>query len=190
MFGSNKNLNIDIGVRCTLQCPECIRTLYKVYNKPIPGKDMTIDQFDKISNFFINRSIHFCGTWSDPIFNPDFISMLKMCKSKNIRAVVHTAASHKPEQWYIDAFLANTDAEWRFGIDGVPLQSHVYRVNQDGTKLFKLMLKAKRLGLYVSWQYILFNYNQKSLDTAKKIAKKYKIKFYLIETNRNKRLKL
>jgi MoaA/NifB/PqqE/SkfB family radical SAM enzyme len=182
---SQKNLNIDIGNKCTLQCSECAREKFRELNTPIPGKDLTIEQFDKISDFFIGKKIHFCGTFSDPIFNPDFIKMLKLCREKNIHAVIHNAASHKSEEWYKEAFESNTDAEWWFGIDGLPNQSHVYRKNQDGEKLFKVMLEAKNTGLKrVTWQYIVFDYNQDSIKAALDLAKIHKLRFLLINTQR------
>lgn len=180
-----KSLNIDIGFRCTLQCSECVRTKFIKLNKPLLGKDLTISQFNKISNFFKGRKIEFCGSWSDPIFNPDFLLMLEMCKEKNIEAVVHTAASHKPESWYREAFAANADATWIFGIDGLPSESHKYRVNQDGEKLFNIMLLAKSLNIKTVWQYIVFEYNRHNIEKAKEIAKKEKINFLLINTTRN-----
>lgn len=179
-----KHFNIDIGNRCTLQCSECVRTRYLKRGQKLPGGDMTLEQFDKLSNFFRGREISFCGTWSDPIFNPHFIDMLKMCKDKNIKAEVHTAASHKPEKWYDGAFAANLNARWIFGIDGLPEQSHIYRVNQDGQKLFNIMLKAKAAGIETEWQYLVFDYNESNIEQAKKIAKDNNIRFLLIETTR------
>jgi MoaA/NifB/PqqE/SkfB family radical SAM enzyme len=184
-----KSLNIDIGNRCTLQCSECVRTKFVAEKIPLPKNELTISQFDKISNFFAGKEIHFCGSFSDPIFNPDFIKMLAMCKEKNISAVVHTAASHKPESWYLKAFDANIDAQWIFGIDGLPQQSSIYRKNQDGEKLFNIMLNAKSLGVPVVWQYIIFDYNQKSVNKAKKIASKNKLTLLFVNTTRNKSVK-
>ena len=177
-------INIDIGNRCTLQCSQCARTKFIRQGVPLPGKDMNMEQFTKVANFFENRTIHFCGTFSDPIYNPSFIDMLALCKAKHINARISTAASHKPASWYSKAFAANTDAEWIFGIDGLPGQSHIYRINQDGVKLFNIMIAGRDAGLSVTWQYIVFDYNKKRVTKAKRIAKKYKIKFYLIETTR------
>lgn len=184
----SKDLNIDIGVRCTLQCHDCARTKIMKKGGKVPGQDITLEQFDKITNFFVGNEIHFCGWWSDPIFNPDFIAMLEMCESKGVIPVIHTAASHKPERWYIEAFSKSPNAIWRFGIDGLPRNSHRYRVNQDGEKLFKIMLLGKSMGINVEWQYIVFPYNEKSIDKAKRIAAKQKIPIIFIETERNQEM--
>lgn len=186
MENFNKNWNIDITTRCTLACSECVRTKTLKKNQTLPKIDITLDQFKKLAEFAKNKKIHFCGSWGDPVFNPDFIDMLKVCKEKNIKVEISNAASHRSEKWYENAFLANKDAEWFFGIDGLPDQSYIYRKNQDGTKLFNMMLKAKSLGLSVTWQYIIFNYNRKNIKKAKKIAKKYNIPLLLVDTKRNR----
>ena len=118
---------------------------------------MTLEEFDKISNYF--KRVQFCGQISDPIFNPDFIDMLKMCKDKNIDVEVSTAASHQPKEFYEKAFSANSNAKWVFGLDGFPKDSHKYRINQDGEKLWEMMKLAKSMGIKVAWQYIVFEYN-------------------------------
>jgi MoaA/NifB/PqqE/SkfB family radical SAM enzyme len=184
-----KNLNIEIGIHCTLQCSECQRTIFKKEKRSIPGKDMTIEQFDKISDFFKGRRINFCGTFSDPIFNKDFIEMLKMCKAKNIKPFVSTAASHKSEEWYLKAFEANYDATWIFGIDGLPHESHLYRVNQDGIKLFDIMLKAKSLNIKAVWQYLVFDYNKNNVHEAMELAKTNELIIDIIRTSRNESMK-
>jgi MoaA/NifB/PqqE/SkfB family radical SAM enzyme len=183
----NKNLNLETGISCTLQCPDCARTIRQKPGGPgIPGKNLNLNQFSKLARFF--KEIHFCGGWSDPIFNPDFISMLKICQTQNVDAYVHTAASHKPKKWYEEAFDANKNAVWRFGIDGLPEESHTYRVNQDGVKLFKMMLLAASKEIKVEWQYLIFEYNKKSIEKAKKLAKTYNLPLLLIDTPRNSKI--
>jgi len=183
---TGKALNIDISTRCALECPACQRTIFRKAGKRVPGKDVTLAQFDKISDHFANGGrISFCGTFSDPIFNPNFIDMLKMCHKKRIRAEVHTAASQKPERWYQEAFLANPEASWWFGIDGLPEQSHQYRINQDGVKLFNIMLQAKKKVREVIWQYLIFDYNRPQIKKAKLMARKYGVSILFINTLRD-----
>lgn len=179
---NERTLNIDAGPKCTLQCSACARTRFRANNEKIPGKDLTPEQFKKIIKYF--KRVSFCGTFSDPIFNIHFIEILKICRDDNIFTEVHTAASHKPEKWYQEAFLANINANWIFGIDGLPKDSHKYRVNQDGEFLFDMMLLNKYLGSKPEWQYIVFDYNKDDIEEAKKIAKRHKLKFMLILSKR------
>lgn len=179
---NERTLNIDAGPRCTLECSACARQRFREQGKKIPGKDLTPEQFKKIIKYF--KHVSFCGTFSDPIFNIHFIDILKICKEENIKTEVHTAATHKKENWWQKAFLANTDANWIFGIDGLPKDSHKYRKNQDGEFLFDMMLLNKYLGMRPEWQYIVFDYNKDDIETAKKIAKQHKLKFMLITSKR------
>ena len=176
-----KWINLDITTRCTLQCPQCTRTWY--YNKRPPGSDMTVDQFKKILDYF--DGILFCGQYSDPIYHPKFIEFLQMCVNKdNVR--VNTAASHRSIDWYKQAFEANPNAWWRFGIDGLPKDSHRYRVNQDGEKLFDVMLMAKDMGLYVEWQVLAFDYVIPQLNQIKQLAAKHNLNLAIDEPRRRK----
>ena len=80
--------------------------------------------------------------------------MLELCDQRNIQVQIHTSASHQPKEWYIKAFEANKNAKWIFGLDGLPKDSHKYRVNQDGNKLYEMMKLGVSMGIFVSWQYI------------------------------------
>lgn len=174
----NRIINIDTSNKCTLECPKCMRQDYKKLGRKVPGGDLSIKNFHKLIEYF--RGVCFCGQISDPIFNRNLIEFLKICKQKNKWCSVHTAASHKKIEWYEEAFKANLNTEWIFGIDGLPYQSFIYRVNQDGEKVFEMAKLAKKLGVKkVVWQYIVFGYNEKYIDKAKKLAHDNDILFEL-----------
>ena len=173
-------INLDITHRCTLQCQRCNRAIFAARNQRVPGEDMTMENFKKVINFF--EQIYFCGQISDPIFHPKFIEFLKLLKGK--KTVVHTAASHKKEEWYKKAFEANTEAYWTFGIDGLPKDSHKYRKNQNGEHLFKMACMAAKMGLTVKWQYIIFSYNENDIEEARKMAKDNNIILELQKSSR------
>ena len=63
-------INLDISIKCTLQCPKCSRQTDFKDIRPIPGHDMTIEEYRKIINFF--PRVMMCGQVSDPIFNKNF----------------------------------------------------------------------------------------------------------------------
>ena len=73
--------------------------------------------------------------------------------------------------WYVKAFNANPNATWYFGLDGLPEESHKYRVNQDGVKLFEVMKMAVDMGMNVVWQYLVFDYNKDHIKEAKSLSK-------------------
>lgn len=173
-------INLDITHRCTLQCQRCNRAIFAARGLKVPGEDMTMENFKKIIDYF--EEVYFCGQISDPIFHPQFIEFLKLLKGR--KTVIHTAASHKKEEWYKKAFEANTDAYWTFGIDGLPKDSHKYRKNQDGEHLFKMACMASKMGLLVKWQYLIFSYNENNIEQARKMAKDNNIILELQKSSR------
>ena len=173
-------INLDITHRCTLQCQRCNRAVFAARGQKVPGEDLSIENFKKILAFF--KEIYFCGQISDPIFHPQFIEFLKLLKGR--KTIIHTAASHKKEEWYKKAFEANTDAYWTFGIDGLPKDSHKYRKNQDGEYLFKMACMAAKIVDKVKWQYIVFSYNENNIEEARQMAKDNNMIFEVQKSSR------
>ena len=172
----HKHCTLDISNLCSLECPKCMRVQWKD-KKKIPGKTMTVEQFGKIINYF--KHIDFCGQISDPIFNPNFITFLSMCRDAQKSSTVHTAASQRPISWYEKAFDTNPKTRWIFGVDGLPEESCMYRINQDGEKLFEAMKMGAKKGLQIEWQYIVFSYNEDHIQEAYEMAKDNNIQFVI-----------
>lgn len=182
-FDTDLGVNIDITHRCALECPLCQRYRLKRQGKKIPGQDMTIKNFKKIVEFF--DDIIFCGQRSDPVHHPKFIQFLKIVKDNNKKCSIHNASSTKSKEWYIEAFKSNPDAKWVFGIDGLPEESHLYRINQDGPKLFDIMIESKKyLNTSPTWKYIVFPYNENHVEHAIQIAKDHDLSFLLVTSSR------
>ena len=175
---TSKSINVDTTYKCTLKCSGCIRQ-FEGYE--IIKNEITLEEFEKIVDYY--DEILLCGGQSDPIFHTQLNQLLKMCYDRNKTVSVHTAANHKLKRVYDEAFASNPNAKWIFGIDGLPEQSHIYRKGQDGQFLFERMLDAKKLGLYVEWQYIVFDYNEDNLLDAYKIAKDNNIVLQILETS-------
>ena len=178
MIFKDRMINIDTSHRCTLECPKCMRQHLRKNDKKIPGDDLSFEDFKKLTKYF-KRGVNFCGQLSDPIFNPNFIEMLRYCYENNIDTKIATAASHKKVDWYEKAFKANKNALWVFGLDGLPKDSHKYRINQDGVHLFEMMKLGKKLNNKIVWQYIVFRYNENDVEECRKMAKDNDIYFDL-----------
>ena len=178
----NKVVDVDITNKCTLKCSACARQNFDD-PKMIPGGDASIKDFQNILDYF--DDVYLCGSYGDPIFNPNTIKFLKMAYDQNKFIQVHTAASHKPMSWYEEAFKANPNARWVFACDGLPKDSHKYRKNQDGEKMFEIMKIAKQhLNTTPQWQYIIFNYNENNIEEAKKMASDNGLEFILVQSSR------
>jgi pyruvate-formate lyase-activating enzyme len=180
---SNRKINIDSSHRCPLECHKCQRQAIRKAGYKVPGKDMPWNDFLKIANYF-EKGLIFCGQISDPTANPLLIDMLKYCYKKNIPVSINTAASHKSVEWYEEAFDVNPNGVWMFGIDGLPKDSHKYRIHQDGEKLFEMVkLCAKKCKTSV-WQYIVFRYNENDIEEARDMALANNIDFDLVFSGR------
>ena len=176
------SINLDITTRCTLECPHCRRQLYKLNNQKVPGRDMTMAEYEKVIVFYPH--VIFCGNASDPIFHPQFIDFLALNYQRGIDTVIDHAATGKSLDWYRKAFAANPDAIWQFGLDGFPETSDTYRKNQDGLKLFEAMKLCAEMGLESIWRYIIFRYNEDDRDECQKIADYYSIKLQFVKSSR------
>ncbi len=181
---SKKGINIDISNRCPLECMRCQRqTNFTLEGRKVYGRDATMDEIRKLSDYF--SSFNFCGQLSDPVHHPKFIEILDYLYKKDIQVTVHNASSQKPMNWYIKAFQAHPRAKWIFAIDGLPEESNMYRINQDGEKLYKVMLEAKKhLKQTPSWQFIVFSYNEHNLEKAKKMAVDEGLMFIVLHSSR------
>ena len=183
-FMNRRSLNIDLSHRCSLECPRCQRQRHwRDQGMKVPGRDLTLSEIDKLSNFF--NDFVFCGQLSDPIHHPQFDRILEMLRKKNISCRVHNASSFKPIDFFVKCFKIHPKARWVFGIDGLPEESNMYRINQDGEKLFKVMLEAKKYLTYTpTWQMIAFSYNEHNIEKCKKMAADHGLGFLLTESSR------
>ena len=181
---SKKGINIDISNRCPLECMRCQRqTNFTLEGRKVYGRDATMDEIRKLSDYF--SSFNFCGQLSDPVHHPKFIEILDYLYKKDIQVTVHNASSQKPMKWYIKAFQAHPKAKWIFAIDGLPEESNMYRINQDGEKLYRVMLEAKKhLKQTPSWQFIVFSYNEHNLEKAKQMAIDEGLMFIVLHSSR------
>jgi len=177
-------VNLDITHRCPLECPRCQRaTSFTSKGLKVPGHDMSVIEFTKIVEHF--KHINFCGQVSDPVHHPKFAEFLEILYEAGTSVSVHHATGAKPRRWYPKAFQANPNARWWFGIDGLPGESHKYRINQDGQKLFDIMVESipylKQLPV---WQYIVFKYNQDHIEEAHNMAKEAGVQFMVVNSSR------
>ena len=181
---SKKGINIDISNRCPLECMRCQRqTNFTLEGRKVYGRDATMDEIRKLSDYF--SSFNFCGQLSDPVHHPHFVEILEYLYKKDIQVTVHNASSQKPMKWYIKAFQAHPKAKWIFAIDGLPKESNMYRINQDGEKLYRVMLEAKKhLKQTPSWQFIVFSYNEHNLEKAKQMAIDEGLMFIVLHSSR------
>lgn len=184
MFSPKRQINLDISNKCGLACPACDRQSLIRNKQKISGSDISLESMSKIIIYFDH--IIFCGQVSDPTHHDQFKDILKMCLKKNKKVTVNVASTFRDIKFFTSCFLLSRgkDIEWRFAIDGLPKDSHKYRINQDGEKLYEIMKKGSKLGVRCTWQYIVFNYNENDIDHCMSMAKDINVKFNKIISSR------
>jgi MoaA/NifB/PqqE/SkfB family radical SAM enzyme len=179
----NRPVNIDISNKCILQCPSCDRQIDKSMVKR--ARDISLEDYQKIIDVFPN--VVLCGQVSDPIYHSNFLELLKISKNLNYLDI-STNGSGKKIEWWEKAFkigIENKNTHWRFALDGLPNESHIYRINQDGKFVWEIMKMGKQMGANIMWQYIPFLYNEDHIDGAVEMARTHNIEFMLKISNRH-----
>ena len=180
-FYLNRAINFEAGIACRLKCHICYRNWNPNELKRKSRSNIPFDVFKPILNTF--RRIDFNGNMSDPIYHPDFVQSIEYAVSKDRKIQVHTNGSGKTKKWWTHLFNVTKDyrdCEWVFGIDGLPKDSHKYRVNQDGEKVWEIAKLGASMGCNVTWQYIIFDYNKNDIETCRKMAEEHNIRFFPI----------
>ena len=185
-FANRFSVNLDISNKCTLECIACSRQTNRFAGNPIPGYDTSISQWTKMCKHF--KVLCLCGQISDPIFNPNLPKFIEIAKEHKIPFIsIHTAATAKNKKfdWYKKINdIYPKKVKWKFGLDGFPDVSHIYRTNQDSEFLFDTMVKLKELGAEVEWQFIIFSFNEHQVEDAKKFCKDKKIRLQFKKSSR------
>lgn len=190
-----QKLNVETGVKCSLQCPQCRRAnlhepkdsnKYKLIKHQISvGDFMPMDSFMSLLEW--GQDIAFNGTLSDPIFHPNLEEMISTMREwPDVDLVIHTAATHKDLEYYRRLFeLSGPNVKWKLGMDGLPGVSEIYRIGQDSNLMFDAIKLAASMGVNVEWHYIIFEYNEYNLEECKQIANDIGVKLMTTITNRN-----
>lgn len=172
------SINLDITHRCRLQCSKCMRSEHPGLYKR--GHDISLENMQKIAD--VIPSLGFCGQMGDPIYHPQFDKIMEICRDNIVQ--VSTNGSGKSLEWWKNIHSINPYIKWIFGLDGLPKDSHKYRVNQDGEQVFEVMKYLAKLSNSIHWQYIVFRYNENDMEEATQLAKDNNIKLNFVYSSR------
>lgn len=183
-FLTNKGVNVELSNKCRLKCSGClprldVNNLKGITDIPFNQAKVIYDTFHKVS---------MCGNMSDPIYHPEFLKSLEYMSKNGNRLRIHTNGSGKTKEWWQDAFNLSIHSKeqitWYFGVDGLPKDSHIYRVNQDGEQVWEMMKLGSSMGVDIVWQLIVFNYNENDIEKCKQMAKDHNMHFVEIHSTR------
>ena len=167
---------MDITNKCPLECPACLRQSMTYKSSRHAYEEMSTDDFKKILKVF--PWVEFSGQQSDPTGHSQLHEFITLAYSYKLD--IHTASSHRKKDFYEEAYeRTGFDTSWIFGLDGLPEESHKYRIHQDGVFIYEMMKLGAEMGCNIVWQYIVFNYNQDHIEQARQMAKDDGIEFKL-----------
>ena len=177
-------VNLDITHRCLLQCPKCLRQQFPGLH--MRGHDIELKNLEKIIDSPFEQ-FNFCGQMGDCVYHSKFLDILKLCDNYKKKFIFHTNGHGKREKWWneVSDIIQNKNKfTFVFALDGLPKDSHIYRKNQDGVKVWEVMKKLAKINSNIKWQYIIFKYNENDIEEARKMAYENNIIFYPILSTR------
>jgi len=169
--------HIEISSKCTLKCPRCAR---EEVPDTLVNTELKLDFFKKnfTSDFVQNNveKITFCGDDGDPIYAHDLIDVIRYFKSiKPIKFVIITNGSHKRPDWWtqLGSVLDEND-HIHFSLDGWDQASNEqYRVNSNWKSTMLGIQTLRQVSdVYMSWDCIVFKFNQGMVDHMKFMARR------------------
>jgi MoaA/NifB/PqqE/SkfB family radical SAM enzyme len=170
-----KSVELEISTFCNAACPQCPRNIQggkTIHNLPLINWEF--DQLRSILKIEFVRQlkmIYFCGTYGDPMTNPDIAKMCSWLKeiNPNIRLGIHTNGgvgknvSYKNLSSLVD-FIA-------FGIDGLEDTNHLYRKNTNWNAIMKNVRTFIDHDGHAVWDFIIFRHNQHQVETARLLSR-------------------
>jgi len=166
------NFELEVTNRCNLACPRCSRTDFiNQFPKAWKHYDLNLEDFKKFINPVLEKIqiFEFKGTMGDPIFHPNFLDWIAWIKSLNKKIFIHTNAQIGKSFWQKLVTYLDKNDKIIVGIDGIPTNFMLYRVNARWKNIEDCanILKGKT---NLVWQYIVFSYNENNIDEAKQLS--------------------
>ena len=129
-----------------------------------------------------DKTITLCGNYGDPIYHPNLLEMILQFKQQGANVSIHTNGSYQKSQWWenLVTVLDHNDTII-FGIDGIPENFTQYRVNADWKSIHAAMQISAAAKCKTVWRYILFSYNQNSIESAKTLSEQIGIDTFKVE---------
>jgi MoaA/NifB/PqqE/SkfB family radical SAM enzyme len=128
-----------------------------------------------------NMPVTFCGNYGDPIYHPDFVSMVQKFKQRKAQVTIVTNGSYKKPEWWeeLTSFLDKDDLIV-FSVDGMPENFTQYRTNADWSSIQAAMTICTQAQCLTTWKFIPFSFNQNSIDQARTLSQQLGIDYFEI----------
>jgi hypothetical protein len=128
-----------------------------------------------------NMPVTFGGNYGDPIYHPNFVSMVQAFKQRKAQVIIVTNGSYKKPEWWqeLTLFLDKNDLVV-FSVDGIPENFTQYRTNADWSSIQAAMTICAQAQCSTAWKFIPFSFNQNSIDQARVLSQQLGIDHFEI----------
>lgn len=169
-----QGFHIELTNICTLKCPECERTkLISQYPKFWKNHSITLKDLQNFLDIDL-KGLHFllCGQYGDPIYHPECLEIVTWIKQQGASIMMHTNGSYKDSEWWhsLGRILDANDTVV-FSIDGHPDNFTEYRINADWPSIETAIKTLREYAVKTQWKYIVFNYNESTIDSTIALAR-------------------
>jgi MoaA/NifB/PqqE/SkfB family radical SAM enzyme len=171
IFGSVRDLHLELTSRCTLRCPRCQRTSdperLAIADLPleIVRASMTRQSFPDL------RFINMCGNYGDAIYHPRFHDIMEHLKHQGFDLRLETNGCHRPARWWRrTAEIFSRRDRVTLSIDGLDDTNHIYRVNARWPDILEAVAALKGR-VFLVWKLIVFRHNQHQVEEAEERAR-------------------
>lgn len=183
-----KRLHIELTNRCVLSCPACPRTEWSdILKRPLPKHDLDyklLDQFLDCAGGKAIENFLLCGDYGDCIYYPHLFEFLEHFRQSKTYTLCTNGSRRTADFWRRLADTLTPQDEIVFALDGLEDTNHLYRKNSDWNSTMLGLDIMAASGVKVTWQTIVFSFNQHRLDEIQKFAESKGARFYLIHTHR------
>jgi MoaA/NifB/PqqE/SkfB family radical SAM enzyme len=186
VYDTYNRLEIEITSKCNARCPGCSRTYKGELHPGLTIADLSADAFiARIPNqAFKNKRVEFCGVFGDPAMHNELHKIAEYIKESGADSIhIDTnGGMQKPEYW---ERLAKLGVTVHWSVDGYRESNHLYRVNTNFDKILENMKAFCNAGGKGSWEYLVFDHNEKDLPLARAESNKLGLDFMERRNNRN-----
>jgi MoaA/NifB/PqqE/SkfB family radical SAM enzyme len=174
---SVKGFHLEPTNICTLKCPRCPRTefLDTFGIKRWSNQNLNLDHLENFLDIDLTgKRFTLNGNYGDPIYYNGLFDLVKFIKNKKANITIHTNGSYKTQDWWQElAKLVDHNDIITFSIDGTPENFTNYRVNADWESIKIGIDTMVRSPIRVTWKYIVFSFNENTVDQARLLAHDY-----------------
>ena len=180
-----RTLQAEITSDCNAACPQCPRNVFG--GSTLPNLPITRWRTEDLSRMFRNsfveqlEMVYFCGTYGDPMMNPEVVAIAHWFRSRNpdLEIGIHTNGGVGRTEDY--RALAKTVDFISFGLDGLSDTNHLYRRRVHWDRVMDRSRAYIESGGEAIWDFIVFEHNQHQVESAKTFAhtmgfKKFNVK--------------